>query len=124
MINSLILTFHHYHTETTDFVSRCPQNRIFRSKGLSVQALEVTKQVLVEDLGDSDEDLLCLYFEANAGEVDNVALNKVEQTAIITFKDHKGSTVIIPFKCKGFYSLKPFLFARQWVLFFVMMFLL
>ncbi|KAM8749622.1 poly(ADP-ribose) polymerase family member 14-related sequence 1 isoform 1-T1 [Acanthopagrus schlegelii] len=98
-ISSAVVTFQSG-KENTDFVSRCPQNRIFRSKGLSVQALEVTKQVLVEDLGDSDEDLLCLYFEAKAGEVDNVALNKVEQSAIITFKDHKAVKDILKKKLR------------------------
>lgn len=97
LIISLTLAFHHYHTETTDFVTRCSQNRTFKNKGLSVQVLEVTKQVVAEDLGDSDEDLLRLYFDGKAGEVDNVALNEVEQSAIITFKDHKGNTVLIPF---------------------------
>lgn len=87
------MAFSHYHTETTSFVTRCPQNRTFTKKGLSVRPLEVTKQVVVEDLPNVSEDLLQLYFEGEGLEVENVVLNEVEQSVIITFEDHKGITV-------------------------------
>ncbi|XP_073330301.1 poly(ADP-ribose) polymerase family member 14-related sequence 1 isoform X2 [Pagrus major] len=92
-ISSAVVTFQSG-KETTDFVTRCPQNRTFKNKGLSVQALEVTKQVVVDDVGNLTEDLLCLYFDKE-GEVENVALNEVEQSAIITFKDHKAVKEIL-----------------------------
>nr|XP_046259475.1 poly(ADP-ribose) polymerase family member 14-related sequence 1 isoform X2 [Scatophagus argus] len=76
--------------EATDFVTRCPQNRMFTKKGLSVQLLEVTEQVVVEDLQNISEDLLCLHFENACGDVEDVVLNEVEHSAIITFKDHKA----------------------------------
>ncbi|XP_041806597.1 poly(ADP-ribose) polymerase family member 14-related sequence 1 isoform X2 [Chelmon rostratus] len=76
--------------ENTDFITRCPQNRTFTRKGLSVQPLEFTEQVLVEDLRNVSEDLLRLYFENAGGDVENVVLDEVEQSAIITFNDHKA----------------------------------
>lgn len=73
-------------------MKRCPQNRTFTKKGLSVQRLEVTQQVIVEDLQHFNEDFLRLYFENAGGEVETVVFNDVEQSAILTFKDHKGTT--------------------------------
>lgn len=87
--------FYHYLTENTDFVIRCPQNRMFTNKGLSVRPLEVTEQVAVEDIGGLNEDLLLLYFENEVGNVENVTLNEVEECAVITFTDHKGSAVSV-----------------------------
>lgn len=73
-------------------MKRCPQNTTFTRRGLSVQRLEVTQQVIVEDLQYFNEDLLHLYFENAGGEVETVVFNEEEQSAIITFKDHKGKT--------------------------------
>ncbi|XP_069389111.1 protein mono-ADP-ribosyltransferase PARP14-like [Paralichthys olivaceus] len=88
-ISSVVVTFQSG-KESTDFVARCPQNRMFASKGLSVRPLEVTKQVVVEDIQNLNEDLLYLYFENAGGDVENVLLNEVEQFALITFKDNKA----------------------------------
>lgn len=63
---------------------------MFTKKGLSVQLLEVTEQIIVEDLQNISEELLDLYFETSGGEVEDVVINEVEQSAIITFKDRKG----------------------------------
>lgn len=63
---------------------------MFTKKGLSVQLLEVTEQIIVEDLQNIREELLDLYFETSGGEVEDVVINEVEQSAIITFKDRKG----------------------------------
>lgn len=87
------LNFYLYHTENTDFVTRCPQNRMFKNKGLSVRPLEVTEQVAVEDIRHFSEDLLRLYFENAGGDVENITLDEVEQSAVITFKDLKGKLV-------------------------------
>lgn len=73
--------------ENTNFVTRCPQNRNFTKKGLSVQALEATDQVVVEDIQNINEEILCLYLEHEGGDVENVELNEAEQSAVITFKD-------------------------------------
>ncbi|GLD71078.1 poly [ADP-ribose] [Lates japonicus] len=88
-ISSAVVTFQSG-KENTDFVTRCPQNRMFTNKGLSVRPLEVTEQVAIEDIGGLNEDLLQLYFENEVGNVENVTLNEVEECAIITFKDHKA----------------------------------
>lgn len=88
-ISSAVVTFQSG-KENTDFVTRCPQNRTFTKKGLSVRPLEVTEQVVVEDLQNFSEDVLHLYFDSAGGDVENVVLNEAEQSAIITFKDHKA----------------------------------
>lgn len=71
---------------------RCPKNRIFTNKGLSVRPLEVTNQVVVDNIQHTDEDYLRLYFENEGAAVEDIALNAAEQSAIITFEDVKGST--------------------------------
>lgn len=63
---------------------------MFTKKGLSAQLLEVTKQIIVEDLQNISEEVLEMYFENSGCEVEGVVMNEVEQSAIITFKDHKG----------------------------------
>ncbi|XP_035532032.1 poly(ADP-ribose) polymerase family member 14-related sequence 1 isoform X1 [Morone saxatilis] len=93
-ISSAVVTFQS-EKENTNFVTRCPQNRTFTKKGLSVQPLEVTEQVVVEDLENFSEDLIRLYFDNAGGDVENVVLNEVEQSAIITFKDHKAVQKVI-----------------------------
>lgn len=47
---------------------------------------------MAEDLQNINEDLLTLYLESAGVEVENIVFNEVEQSAIITFNDHKGST--------------------------------
>ncbi|XP_033990535.1 poly(ADP-ribose) polymerase family member 14-related sequence 1 [Trematomus bernacchii] len=76
--------------ENTDFVTSCPQNKRFAKKGLSVRPLEVTKQVLVDDTHRFGDDFLRLYFENAGGNVENVVLKEAEQSATITFEDHKA----------------------------------
>ncbi|KAK5861428.1 hypothetical protein PBY51_022825 [Eleginops maclovinus] len=76
--------------ENTEFVRRCPQNKRFAMKGLSVRPLEVTKQVLVDDTQSFGEDFLRIYFENAGGDVENLVLNEAEQSATITFEDHKA----------------------------------
>ncbi|AWP12806.1 putative poly [Scophthalmus maximus] len=88
-ISSAVVTFQS-RKEITDFVTRCPQIRIFTSKGLSIRHLEVTKQVAVENIQNLSEALLCLYFEHEGVVVENVVLKEVEQSAIITFKSNKA----------------------------------
>ncbi|KAG7233895.1 hypothetical protein INR49_006457 [Caranx melampygus] len=88
-ISSAVVTFKS-EKENTDFMTRCTQNRMFTKKGLSVRPLEVTKQVVVEDIQNYNEDFLQMYFEKEGGDVENALLNEVEQSAIITFKDHKA----------------------------------
>lgn len=72
-------------------MARCPENSRFKKMGLSVQLLEVTRQVLVEDAENLSEDYLALYFENVGGQVLSVAVNEADQSAIITFKDQNGT---------------------------------
>lgn len=72
-------------------MEKCPENRTFKKKGLSVCLLEVTKQVLAEDIQNISEDIIRLYFENEGGDVEDVEYNQVEQSAVITFKENKGS---------------------------------
>lgn len=58
--------------------------------GLSVQLLEVTHQVLVEGAENIGQEFLELYFEDAGGEVESVEVDEVDQSIIITFKEHKG----------------------------------
>ncbi|KAG8000828.1 Poly [ADP-ribose] polymerase 14 [Nibea albiflora] len=86
---SVVVTFQSG-KECTNFVTKCPKNRTFTKKKFSVQPLQVTDQVVVEDLQDTSEDLLRLYFENVGGDVENVELNEGDQSAIITFKEYKA----------------------------------
>lgn len=47
---------------------------------------------MAEDLPNINEEMLTLYLENAGVEVENIVLNEVEQSAIITFNDHKGIT--------------------------------
>ncbi|KAM7407781.1 hypothetical protein PAMA_003509 [Pampus argenteus] len=90
-ISSAVVTFQS-EKENTDFVMRCPQSKMFKRKRLSVRPLEVTAQVVIEDMKtrNFDEDHLRLYFTSEGDDVENVALNEAEQSAVITFKDPKA----------------------------------
>uniref|UniRef100_A0A3B5AGG8 Poly [ADP-ribose] polymerase n=1 Tax=Stegastes partitus TaxID=144197 RepID=A0A3B5AGG8_9TELE len=84
--------------ENTDFVTKCPQNKMFKKKALTVRPLELTQQVVVEDIGSFNEDMLRLYFEKKGGDVETVVLNEVEQSAVVTFKDPKAVSKILKTK--------------------------
>ncbi|XP_005751189.1 poly [ADP-ribose] polymerase 14-like [Pundamilia nyererei] len=88
-ISSAVVTFQSG-KENANFVAKCPQNKMFTKKGFSVQPLEVTKQVLVDDILHFSEEVLQLYFENEGGDVEEVFLNEAEQSAVITFKDHRA----------------------------------
>ncbi|XP_028446175.1 poly(ADP-ribose) polymerase family member 14-related sequence 1 isoform X1 [Perca flavescens] len=88
-IASAVVTFQSG-KENTDFVTRCPKNRTFAKKGLSVRPLELTEQVVVEDIQNISEDLLRLYFENAGGDVEKFVLKEAEQSLFITFKDLKA----------------------------------
>lgn len=107
--SALLTSLHHRHLieflhkcislylfpDNTNFVERCPQNRTFINKGLSVRPLEVTKQVVVEDIPNVDEEMVRLYFENEGGDVEDVVFNDEEQSAVITFKNHQGSSLTL-----------------------------
>lgn len=88
-ISSAVVTFQSG-KENANFVAKCPQNKMFTRKGFSVQHLEVTKQVLVDDILHFSEEVLQLYFENEGGDVEEVFINEAHQSAVITFKDHRA----------------------------------
>lgn len=95
-INGIELNY--YFTENADFIAKCPQNKIFQRKGLSIQILQITKQVLVDDTLNLNEEHLHLYFENEGGNVEDVVLNEAERSAVITFQDHQGSLLKLDFE--------------------------
>ncbi|XP_026232456.1 poly(ADP-ribose) polymerase family member 14-related sequence 1 isoform X2 [Anabas testudineus] len=88
-ISSAVVTFQSG-KENTNFMTRCPENKTFKKNKLSVCSLEVTKKVLAEDIQNLSEDIIRLYFENEGGDVEDIVLNQVEQSAIITFKEHQA----------------------------------
>ncbi|XP_062288426.1 protein mono-ADP-ribosyltransferase PARP14-like isoform X2 [Scomber scombrus] len=87
--SSAVVTFQS-EKENNHFVTRCPQNRTFKNKGLSVRILEPTDQVVVDDIKNFSEDHLCLYFENTGWDVENVTISEEDQSALISFKDHRA----------------------------------
>lgn len=63
---------------------------MFKRKQLSVEPLEVTQQVLIEDVQELNEDYLCLYVEKAGVEVEQIVFSEGNQSAILTLKGHKG----------------------------------
>lgn len=64
---------------------------MFKKKQLTVRPLEVTHQILIEDVQELNEDFLCLYVEKAGAEVENILFSEDKQCAILTLKDHKGN---------------------------------
>ncbi|XP_053295537.1 poly(ADP-ribose) polymerase family member 14-related sequence 1 [Pleuronectes platessa] len=92
-ISSVVVTFK-TGKESTDFVARCPQNKMFTNKGFSVRPLELTRQVAIEDIQKFEKDYLYLYFEKAGGDVESVLLNEGEQF-VITFKDSQAVQKVV-----------------------------
>lgn len=88
-ISSAVVTFQSG-KDNSEFIERCPQNRMFSRKNLSIRPLEATKKVVVEGFSDCSEDMLCLYFESKGGDVEDLQLNEAEESAVITFKKHQA----------------------------------
>lgn len=77
-------------TDNSDFIAKCPKNRMFTKIKLSIRPLEATEQVVVEDISNCSVEIIELHFENEGGEVEDVKLIEAEQSAIVTFKNHKG----------------------------------
>ncbi|XP_062288428.1 protein mono-ADP-ribosyltransferase PARP14-like [Scomber scombrus] len=88
-ITSAVVTFQS-EEENNHFVTKCPQNKMFKNKGLSVRILEPTDQVVVDDIRNFSEDHLCLYFDNAGWDVENVTINEGDHSALISFKDHRA----------------------------------
>ncbi|KAK7938883.1 hypothetical protein WMY93_002209 [Mugilogobius chulae] len=70
--------------ECSEFVLLGPQNRTFKSKSLTVRALDQTKQLLLEESG-LDEELLRLLFEKEGAELDQAEVQVQKQRTVLTF---------------------------------------
>ncbi|KAM6934529.1 poly(ADP-ribose) polymerase family member 14-related sequence 1 [Xenentodon cancila] len=85
-ISSAVVTFQSGKVNA-DFIAQCPQNRMFAKMNFSVRPLEATQQVAVENIQNTDPDILQLYFENAGGNVADLKHNEAEQSAVITFQD-------------------------------------
>ncbi|NXQ38898.1 PAR14 polymerase, partial [Catharus fuscescens] len=82
--------------DTKEFVKKCSQHKRGREFKMTARVLESTQSIKAENLPDSiSTDYLTLYFEnaRNGGAaVSDVQFFPEENSAIITFCDHKGNT--------------------------------
>ncbi|XP_075904598.1 poly(ADP-ribose) polymerase family member 14-related sequence 1 isoform X2 [Nelusetta ayraudi] len=97
--SSAVVTFQS-EQECADFVTRCPQNNMFKKKQLLVQPLELTQQVLIEDVQELNEDYIYLYVENAGVEVEKCLFSEDNQSAILTLKDHKAVQKIVKQKLR------------------------
>lgn len=67
-------------------------NTIMKKKNMTIRLLEMTSKVKAEGLPPSTiSEVLVLYFERFGEVEDDVVMFENEQSAIITFKDPKGT---------------------------------
>ncbi|NXS31105.1 PAR14 polymerase, partial [Pomatostomus ruficeps] len=82
--------------DTKEFVKKCSQHKRFSEFKMTARVLELTQSIKAENLPDSiSTDYLATYFERaqnGGGPVSDVQLFPEENSAIITFCDHKGNT--------------------------------
>ncbi|NXB09078.1 PAR14 polymerase, partial [Cnemophilus loriae] len=82
--------------DTKEFVEKCSQHKRLREFKVAARLLESTQTIKAENLPDSiSADYLTVYFESartGGGPVSDVQLFPKENSAIITFCDHKGNT--------------------------------
>ncbi|NWV35478.1 PAR14 polymerase, partial [Grantiella picta] len=94
-INAAVATFIKS-IDTKEFVKKCLQHERVREFRMTARLLELTRTIKAENLPDSiSTECLTLYFESpqsGGGPVSHVQLFPEENSAIITFCDHKGNT--------------------------------
>ncbi|NXK44048.1 PAR14 polymerase, partial [Chauna torquata] len=81
--------------DTQEFVNKCAQNKRVKKFNMTVRLLEVTCSIKAENIPDNISiDYLTVYFESarNGGRpVSDIQLFPEENSAIVTFCDHKGN---------------------------------
>ncbi|RXN00185.1 Poly [ADP-ribose] polymerase 14 [Acipenser ruthenus] len=91
-INKAVVSFKNSN-DVLVFLEECIKNKRFHQNKLAAKPLELTRSVKVENLSPNvSEDLLHLYFERTqngGGEVDGIKMLPKEQSAIISFQDHR-----------------------------------
>ncbi|NXE90744.1 PAR14 polymerase, partial [Menura novaehollandiae] len=94
-INVAVATFLK-HIDTKEFVKKCSQHKRFREFKMTARLLALTQSIKAENLPDNiSTDYITVYFESarnGGGPVSDVQLFPEENSAIITFCDHKGNT--------------------------------
>ncbi|XP_031969832.1 protein mono-ADP-ribosyltransferase PARP14-like isoform X1 [Corvus moneduloides] len=85
--------------DTKEFVQKCSQDKRVREFKMTARLLELTQAIKAENLPDSiSTDYLTVYFESarsGGGPVSDVQLFPTENSAIITFCDHKDLTTVL-----------------------------
>ncbi|NXS80178.1 PAR14 polymerase, partial [Erpornis zantholeuca] len=93
-INVAVVTFIKS-IDTKDFVKKCSQHKRVKEFKMTARLLELTQTIKAENLPDGiSTDYLTMYFEnarSGGGPVADVQLFPEENSAIITFCDHKGN---------------------------------
>ncbi|NWU88267.1 PAR14 polymerase, partial [Onychorhynchus coronatus] len=94
-INAAVATFLKS-IDTEEFVRKCLQHKRVREFKMTARVLELTQTIKAENLPESiSPDYITVYFESarnGGGPVSDVQLFPEENSAIITFCDHKGNT--------------------------------
>ncbi|XP_054492030.2 protein mono-ADP-ribosyltransferase PARP14-like [Agelaius phoeniceus] len=97
-INVAVVTFIK-NIDTKEFVEKCSQNKRVREFNMTARLLESTQSIKAENLPESiSSDYLTVYFESarnGGGPVADVQLFPEENSAIITFCDHKDVTTVL-----------------------------
>ncbi|KFV53413.1 Poly [ADP-ribose] polymerase 14, partial [Tyto alba] len=82
--------------DTEEFVKKCSQNKRVKEFKITARLLELTQSIKVENIPASiSTDYITVYFESTrngGGPVSDVQLFPEENSAIITFCDHKGNS--------------------------------
>ncbi|NWV12314.1 PAR14 polymerase, partial [Ptilonorhynchus violaceus] len=82
--------------DTKELVKRCSKHKRVREFKMTARLLELTQSIKAANLPDSvSTDYIAVYFESarsGGGPVSDVQLFPEENSAIITFCDHKGNT--------------------------------
>ncbi|NXI65093.1 PAR14 polymerase, partial [Anseranas semipalmata] len=81
--------------DTQEFVNKCAQNKRVTEFNMTARLLEVTSSIKAENIPDNiSTEYITVYFESarnGGGPVSDVQLFPKENSAIITFCDHKGN---------------------------------
>uniref|UniRef100_A0A8C9UEM7 Poly [ADP-ribose] polymerase n=1 Tax=Serinus canaria TaxID=9135 RepID=A0A8C9UEM7_SERCA len=97
-INVAVATFIK-NIDTKEFVKKCLQHKRVREFNMTARLLESTQSIKAENLPQSiSSDYLTVYFESarnGGGPVSDVQLFPEENSAIITFCDHKDVTTVL-----------------------------
>ncbi|NXK31691.1 PAR14 polymerase, partial [Piprites chloris] len=82
--------------DAEEFVKKCLQHKRVREFKMTARVLELTRTIKAENLPESiSPDYITVYFESarnGGGPVSDVQLFSEENSAIVTFCDHKGNT--------------------------------